>query len=209
MTTGAQDKNKDLSFQAALLGLGAAAASHPTMPPVSLPLPPTTYGNSLTTAAQQSMASMAAAANPYLALASLGQTGMPKSSTSAGTPSFPSHLLGGMDPTSAYYAALYSQSLYGLGSPYAAAAGMRLPGMSHSAAAAQLAAAAAQPSPGSSAANAMDLMALQAMMSRGQTAGAGHSSSNPYAGYPASALSGLLGYPGFPPAPPHSGRKDP
>ena len=125
--------------------------------------------------------------------------------------SFPSHL---MDPTSAYYAALYSQSLYGLGSPYAAAAGMRLPGMSHSAAAAAAAASAlaappANPAGSSAAANAMDLMALQAMMSRGQTASAGPSS-NPYAaGYPASALSGLLGYPGFPPAPPHGGRKDP
>lgn len=79
-----EDKNKDLSFQAALLGLGAAAAgtnaaSAASMPPVSLPLPPTTYGNSLT-AAQQSMASMAAAANPYLALAAAG--GMPKSSAS-------------------------------------------------------------------------------------------------------------------------------
>ena len=125
--------------------------------------------------------------------------------------SFPSHL---MDPTSAYYAALYSQSLYGLGSPYAAAAGMRLPGMPHSAAAAAAAASAlaappANPAGSSAAANAMDLMALQAMMSRGQTASAGPSS-NPYAaGYPASALSGLLGYPGFPPAPPHGGRKDP
>ena len=201
-----EDKNKDLSFQAALLGLGAAAAgtnASTAMPPVSLPLPPTTYGNSLS-AAQQSMASMAmAGANPYLALAAAG---MPKSTgSSAGTPSFPSHL---MDPTSAYYAALYSQSLYGLGSPYAAAAGMRLPGMSHSAAAAAAAAAAAPPNPGSAAANSMDLMALHAMMTRGQTAGAGPSS-NPYAGYPASALSGLLGYPGFPPAPPHSGRKDP
>merc|ERR1712226_1206495 len=103
------------------------------------------------------MASMAAAANPYLALAAAG--GMPKSSASQSS-SFPSHL---MDPTSAYYAALYSQSLYGLGSPYAAAAGMRLPGMSHSAAAAA-AAASAPPNPGSAAANSMDLMALHAMM---------------------------------------------
>ena len=184
-----EDKNKDLSFQAALLGLGAAAPPTSTaMPPVSLPLPPTTYGS--LTAAQQSLA-----ANPYLALAAAS---MPKSGTSA-TPSFPSHLNQLMDPTSAYYMQLYSQSLYGLGSPYAsaaAAAGMRIPGMPPSAAAAP------PPNP-AGAANAMDLMALHAMMSRGQ-----NPSSNPYAaaGYPP-GLSGLLGYPGFPP--PSSGRKDP
>jgi len=105
-----------------------------------------------------------------------------------------------MDPTSAYYAALYSQAMspYGM-PPYAAAAGMRgFPGMPP----APQPPAAAAPPPGASG---MDLLALHAMMSRG----AGAAAANPYAGYPP-GLSGLLGFPpGFPPAPPSSGRKDP
>ena len=186
-----EDKNKDMSFQAALLGLGAASAS---MPPVSLPLPPTTYGS-----LQASLA-----ANPYLAMAAAG---MPKTSTSAAAASsaFANPM---MDPTSAYYAALYSQSLYGLSNPYAAAAGMRLPGMPPSTPA-------APPHPHNPAASAgaaasMDLLALQAMMSRGSSSSA---AANPYAaaaaaaGYPP-GLSSLFGLPGYPPGAP-SGRKDP
>ena len=196
-----EDKNKDLSFQAALLGLGAASAS---MPPVSLPLPPTTYGS-----LQASLA-----ANPYLAMAAAG---LPKTSTSAAaaaaasSAAFPSPM---MDPTSAYYAALYSQSLYGLSNPYAAAAGMRLPGMPPSTPAAPP----HPPNPAAAAASAgaaasMDLLALQAMMSRGSSSSAAAAAAaNPYAaaaaaGYPP-GLSGLFGLPGYPPGAP-SGRKDP
>ena len=160
---------------------------------MSLPLPPTSYG-SLSAAQQQSLA---AAANPYLALAAASKQA--EQAARASNPSaFPSPLgLGGMDPTSAYYAALYSQSLYGMSNPYAAAAGMRgLPGMPPT----PTPPAAAAPPPGAAG---MDLLALHAMMSRGAGAGA----TNPYVGYPP-GLSGLLGYPGFPPAPPSSGRKD-
>ena len=196
-------------FQAALLGLGAASAASPhtslaSSTPMSLPLPPSSYGN-LSAAQQQSLA---AAANPYLALAAASKQasqGMP--------PGFPSHLggLGGMDPTSAYYAALYSQSLYGM-SPYGAAAGMRgIPGYPPTTQAS------AAPPPGASG---MDLLALHAMMTRGAGAGAGAAAAanqmaaaaaaaaNPYAGYMNHpGLSGLLGYPGFPPG--SGGRKDP
>ena len=201
------------SFQAALLGLGAASAASPhtsvaSSTPMSLPLPPSSYGN-LSAAQQQSLA---AAANPYLALAAASKQ------ASQGTPSgYPSHLggLGGMDPTSAYYAALYSQqlnqSLYGM-SPYGAAAGMRgMPGYPPTTQAS------AAPPPGASG---MDLLALHAMMTRGTGAGAGagaaanqmaaamQAAANPYAGYMNHpGLSGLLGYPGFPPG--SGGRKDP
>ena len=197
-----EDKNKDLSFQAALLGLGAGSSA--SMPPVSLPLPPTTYGS-----LQASLA-----ANPYLAMAAAG---LPKTSTSAAaaaaasSAAFPSPM---MDPTSAYYAALYSQSLYGLSNPYAAAAGMRLPGMPPSTPAAPP----PPPNPAAAAASAnaaasMDLLALQAMMSRGSSSSAAAAAAaNPYAaaaaaGYPP-GLSGLFGLPGYPPGAP-SGRKDP
>ncbi len=207
-----EDKSKtDLSFQAALLGLGsttastssamaaaaaaAAAAAGGANPSVSLPLPPTSFG------------SLSAASNPYLAFAAAGG-GLPKTTTTsaasaqASQGSFPSPF---MDPMAAYYTALYSQSLYGM-SPYA---GMRLPGMPPQGASA----------PHHGTPSSMDLMALHAMMNRGSNpAAAAAANSNPYAaaaaaaaaasaGYPP-GLSGLLGYPGFPPAP-SSGRKDP
>ena len=193
-----EDKSKpDMSFQAALLGLGGvvpptssaggvSAANAALAAAAGMPLPPTSYG------------SLSAAANPYLAMAQAAQ-GLPKTSSAAAaamqaaaTPSFPaSHM---MDPTSAYYAALYSQSLYaGMASPYA---GMRLPGMSAPPAPPPAAPPAGSMPPG------MDLLTLHAMMSRGQTP----SSANPFAGYPP----GLLGFPGFPGGQPHSsGRKDP
>lgn len=194
-----EDKSKpDMSFQAALLGLGGvvpptssaggvSAANAALAAAAGMPLPPTSYG------------SLSAAANPYLAMAQAAQ-GLPKTSSAAAaamqaaaTPSFPaaSHM---MDPTSAYYAALYSQSLYAGMSPYA---GMRLPGLQHSAPPAPPAA-----PPAGSMPPGMDLLTLHAMMSRGQQ----QSSANPFAGYP----HGLLGFPGFPGGQPHSsGRKDP
>ena len=196
-----EDKSKtDLSFQAALLGLGGVQppAAPTTSSASGFPIPPTSYG---------SLSAAAAAANPYLAMAQ-AQMGLPKSSSAstaaaaaaaaaASTPSFASHM---MDPASAYYAALYSQSLYAGMSPYAAAAaGMRLPGMPPTPAAPP-----APPTapPTGSMPPGMDLLTLHAMMSRGQTP-----SSNPFAaaGYPP----GLLGFPGFPPSPHSSGRKDP
>ena len=201
-------------FQAALLGLGAASAASPhtsvaSSTPMSLPLPPSSYGN-LSAAQQQSLA---AAANPYLALAAASK----QASQGLGTPpGFPSPLggLGGMDPTSAYYAALYSQSLYGM-SPYGAAAGMRgMPGFPPTTQASAFPPTTQASAPG------MDLLALHAMMTRGAGAGAGAgaaanqmaaaaaAAANPYAGYMNHpGLSGLLGFPGFPPG--SGGRKDP
>lgn len=214
-----EDKNKaDLSFQAALLGLGnpsasststtsalaaaAAAAAPAGQPPVSLPLPPTSFGSF--------------SANPYLALAAASGAGTKTTSAAASFQAAAAASPFGMDPTAAYYAALYSQSLYGM-SPYAAA-GMRLPGLPPAPPPHQSA-----PPPGANAASAahgMDLMALHAMMNRSSAAAANPAAaaaaaaaaaSNPYAaaaaaaGYPP-GLSGLLGYPGFPPS---SGRKDP
>lgn len=210
-----EDKNKTsdhLSFQAALLGLGAASAASPhtsvaSSTPMSLPLPPSSYGN-LSAAQQQSLA---AATNPYLALAAASK----QASQGLGTPpGFPSPLggLGGMDPTSAYYAALYSQSLYGM-SPYGAAAGMRgMPGFPPTTQASAFPPTTQASAPG------MDLLALHAMMTRGAGAGAGAAANqmaaaaaaaaNPYAGYMNHpGLSGLLGFPGFPPG--SGGRKDP
>ena len=197
-----EDKSKpDMSFQAALLGLGgvappsatsggggSAAAAAAAAAAAGLPLPPTSYG------------SLSAATNPYLAMAQAAQ-GLPKTSTAAAqaaaaaaaTPSFPaSHM---MDPTSAYYAALYSQSLYAGMSPYA---GMRLPGLPPTPSAPPAPPAAP---PAGTMPPGMDLLTLHAMMSRGQTP----SSANPFAGYPP----GLLGFPGFPGQPHSSGRKDP
>ena len=89
---------------------------------MSMAMPPSTYSLSPSAsslaAAQQSFAA-AAAANPYLALMSMGG-GLPQVSSSSQmskslAASFSPQL---MDPaTSAYYAALYSQQMYGL-SPY-------------------------------------------------------------------------------------------
>jgi hypothetical protein len=182
-----EDKNKDLSFQAALLGLGA----FPATSMAAMSMPPTTYSmTSAVTAQQQSQLAAAVASNPYLAMTA----GLPKNNN-PGAGGYPSHM---MDPaTSAYYAALYSQSMYGV-SPYGSA-GMRFPGM-------QSAAPPPGPPPGAGGISGMDLLALHAMMSQGQN----QAGSNPFAGYPA-GLSGLLGYPprGFPPPGGGGGRKDP
>jgi hypothetical protein len=109
-----------------------------------------------------------------------------------------------MDPaTSAYYAALYSQQMYGL-SPYMGlGAGIRpgmpspspSPGSSQAAASALAAAAAAGLDP-------LQASALQAMLSRGS--GSAASPTSPFPGFPA----GLTGFPGYPSFPPQSGRKD-
>ncbi len=221
------------SFQSALLGLGgpssaaAAASAASGMPPVSMALPPSSFGLSAA-AHQQSLAAAAAAANPYLA----ATAGLPKTSTATGVPAsagsassaaltaaaaaanFPgAHL---MDPaTSAYYAALYSQSLYGaygLGNPAAAAASLRPPPAPPSLPPAPPAPSSAGAA-GSAAASLelLQLQALQAMMAGGgggaPSAGSAHrapaAGANPFAGYPGLG-GGLPGYPpGFPP-----GRKD-
>ena len=211
-------KNSLSSFQSALLGLSypttttsSSSSSNNLMSMSSMP--PTSYASlsptaSSLAAAQQSFAA-AAAANPYLALMSMGG-GLPPVSTSSAmskslASSFQPHL---MDPaTSAYYAALYSQQMYGL-SPYLGlGAGLR-PGMSspassqgmnQSAAASALAAAAA------AGLDPLQASALQAMLGGGRgSAGSTASQNNPFPGFP----TGLSGFPGYPSFPPPSGRKD-
>ncbi len=196
------------SFQSALLGLGYPAITTSSGLQLPMSLPQSSYSmspssNSLA-ASQQSLAA-AAAANPYLALMSMsGVGGMPPLPGAPGHPKslggFTPHL---MDPaTSAYYAALYSQQMYGL-SPYLGLGsglrpGMGSPGASSnnsSATAAAMAAAAAGLDP-------LQASALQAMLSRGS--GAAPSPSSAFSsGFPG----GLAGIPGYPPFPPH-GRKD-
>lgn len=192
------------SFQSALLGLGYPAITTSSSLQLPMSLAQSSYSmspssNSLA-ASQQSLA-----ANPYLALMSMGGVGgMPPLPGTPGHPKslggFPPHL---MDPaTSAYYAALYSQQMYGL-SHYMGLGSSLRPGMaspggssnSSSANAAALAAAAAGLDP-------LQASALQAMLSRGS--GAAPSPSSAFSsGFPG----GLTGIPGYPPFPPH-GRKD-
>jgi hypothetical protein len=209
----AAKKDSLSSFQSALLGLSAypsTTTSGGGATPLSMSLPPTSFPSlspsaASLSAAQQSFAA-AAAANPYLALMSMGG-GLPPSSSASSAmskslaASFSPHL---MDPaTSAYYAALYSQQMYGL-SPYMGlGAGIRpgmpspspSPGSSQAAASALAAAAAAGLDP-------LQASALQAMLSRGS--GSAASPTSPFPGFPA----GLTGFPGYPSFPPQSGRKD-
>lgn len=184
------------SFQTALLSLGYPSITSSASSQMPMSLPQSTYSMAQTTnslaASQQSFAA-AAAANPYLALMSMGgMAGIPQLQ---GTPphhkslaaGFPPHL---MDPaTSAYYAALYSQQMYGL-SPYLGLGPSLRPGLT---------------SPGASSNSSsgalagldpLQASALQAMLSRGS--GATSSPSSPFS-------SGFI--PGYPPFPPH-GRKD-
>jgi len=191
------------SFQSALLGLGyppitsSSSQMAMTLPQSSFSMSPSS--NSLA-ASHQSLS--AAAANPYLALMSMsGMSGIPSLSATQGhhkslPAGFPPHL---MDPaTSAYYAALYSQQMYGL-SPYLGLGSSLRPGLTSpgastnnsSATAAAMAAAAAGLDP-------LQASALQAMLSRGSGA----------APSPSSAFSsGFPGIPGYPPFP-HHGRKE-
>jgi len=210
----ASKKESLASFQSALFGLSYPPTTTSTNTPMSMSLPPTTFSLSPSAsslvAAQQSFAA-AAAANPYLALMSMG-SGLPQVSSSSQmsaamskslASSFSPHL---MDPaTSAYYAALYSQQMYGL-SPYFGAPGSSLrpssmtapsssSGSSQAAATVAMAAAAAGLDP-------LQASALQAMLSRGS--GSAPSPTNPYAGFPG----GIPGFPGYPSFPPQSGRKD-
>ena len=210
----ASKKDSLASFQSALFGLSYPPTTTSTSTPMSMSLPPTTFSLSPSAsslvAAQQSFAA-AAAANPYLALMSMG-SGLPQVSSSSQmsaamskslASSFSPHL---MDPaTSAYYAALYSQQMYGL-SPYFGAPGSSLrpssltapsssSGSSQAAATAMAAAAAAGLDP-------LQASALQAMLNR--SSGSAPSPTNPYAGFPG----GIPGFPGYPSFPPQSGRKD-
>lgn len=185
-----------------LMGLAAglfspiSSSSTPTSTPVSLPLPPSSY--SLATSTSFTHPSLAS--NPYLALFSQGQKsgGAASGSTSAAAAAaaaaaaYPgAHL---MDPaTSAYYAALYSQQMYG-------AAGLAGYGLGAAALRPGLPTAASNPGAAAAAAAGLDPLqaqALQAMLSgRPPPTGA-------FSGIP--GLTGLPGY--FPPPPPQ--RKDP
>ena len=170
---------------------------------------------SLSTMSHPSLSSSVASqvSNPYLALMASSAaaaakappppSAAPPPAAPPAIPGFPSHL---MDPaTSAYYAALYSQQMYGAAgmSPYgmaaaSAAAGLRPPG-------AGAASSAPPPPPPPSAAASLEAMqasALQAMLARsglgGLPSASGAAAPNPYAAYPGLGA-GLPGYPGFPP----------
>ena len=202
----AAKKDSLASFQSALFGL-----SYPptTSTPLSMQqMTPTTYATASSLAAAQQSFAAAAAANPYLALMSMGGGILPGSSQSSMSKSmsssFPPHL---MDPaTSAYYAALYSQQMYGLSSPYLGLGGglrpnmsqpASSPGSSQAAAASALAAAAGL--------DPLQASALQAMRGGGRGAGgSAPSPTNPFSGFPSS----LSGFPGYPSFPPQQGRKD-
>jgi len=157
-------------------------------------------------ATQQSLAA-AAAANPYFALMSMGGASMQQMQqmqASAALPKsmsgFPPHL---MDPaTSAYYAALYSQQMYGL-SPYMGLGANLRPNMQSPSSSSSSAAAAAAMAAAAAGLDPLQASALQAMLSRG-----GGATPSPTSAYGAGFPGGLSGIPGYPPYPPQSGRKD-
>ena len=213
-----REKERDALTAAA----AAAAGFPPGLNPLAALLPPsstvsTSLGlhSSLTTSSLSMAAG--AASNPYLAL--MGVAGVPgakgaasssaaaSAAAAAAAAGYPPHL---MDPaTSAYYAALYSQQMYGAAglNPYASlAASLRMP----SGAAAGLPPAPPGGAPSVSAAAAaaaldpMQAQALHHMLSgRGAGAPGSAASANPYA----AAYSGLAGLPGYPPGFP-APRKD-
>jgi len=147
----------------------------------------------------------AMAANPYLALMAAGKppSASPSVTSGYGPPGGPAAATAAlMDPaTSAYYAALYSQQMYGAAglSPYASAAGLGALGLGP-----QRTPGPPQAPPGGSSAAAaaalagldpLQASALQAMLARSAGAPPGSASPSPYAGYP-----GIPGFPpGFPP----------
>ena len=216
-------KSEAKSFQSALLGLPSATSAAGLYSATTTPASPTTptSSSSLATALASSYPGASSlASNPYLAL-----MGLPGATPSSAKPQQakqqqppppvpppPASAYGGlMDPaTSAYYAALYSQQMYGL-SPYAT--GLPTP-----------------PPPARPQApsgfDPLQASALQAMMAasgaRAQSAGssavptgsaaaaaaaaAAASFANPFA---AAGLAGLSGFPGMPGFPPGGPRKDP
>jgi len=198
-----EDHRKESPAVSSYAGL-LPPSSTVTSAAMSLPIPPSTL-SSLATSTSLTHSSLAAAAsNPYLALMNQGLSGSKTpsaasaasaSAAAAAAAGYPAHL---MDPaTSAYYAALYSQQMYGAAglSPYGlSGAGLRPPG--------------APPIPGLDALQ--QAQALQALMGRAPTPSS--STPNPYgsaaaaaaaaAGFP--GLGGMHGFPGFPPP-----RKDP
>jgi hypothetical protein len=205
-----EDKNSRDQLMSSMFGagglLGSLAAAVTTSTLSSMM--PSTYSmtNVTSSASQQSIAASmaAAAANPYLALMMNPKAGGAVPQPPPPVSGYPgmssaSHL---MDPaTSAYYAALYSQQMYGAAglSPYA---GLGAMGAGRLGGAPAPAPPPPPPPPGaagsSSAAMASALagldplqaQALQAMLAR-SAAGSGSPAANPYAGYP--------GIPGFPP----------
>ena len=195
-------KDSMSSFQSALFGLSYPPATT-SSGGMSISMPPTTFSLSPSAsslaAAQQSFAA-AAAANPYLALMSMGGGMSQASASSQMSKSFGSPHL--MDPaTSAYYAALYSQQMYGL-SPYLGLGGGLRPGMGAPSSSSNSSQAAASALAAAAGLDPLQASALQAMLSRG--GGSAPSPTSPFGAFPG----GLSGFPGYPSFPPQSGRKD-
>eukprot|EP00095_Tigriopus_kingsejongensis_P001650 maker-scaffold801_size95070-snap-gene-0.22 protein:Tk01650 transcript:maker-scaffold801_size95070-snap-gene-0.22-mRNA-1 annotation:"at-rich interactive domain-containing protein 5b" len=169
---------------------------------MSMPMPPSSMASSYAT--HTSMAG----SNPYLALfgqspGSLGKQHSPSAASgvaaaaAAAAAGYPAHL---MDPaTSAYYAALYSQQMYGAGAGGIPGYGMGGHGGLNSATIAALRGmphgAPSVPTTHASGLDQLQASALQAMLARSTMGATSSVASNPYASY--ASLLGLPGY-GFP-----------